>query len=554
MKTITIQKMHIVNFKGIKDLTVDFGGKNTLITGYNATGKSTIVDAFSWLLWGKNAAGATRFDVRPRDKDRCEIHDIITTVEATLCVENGGAETIEFTMRRDEKEDLTEEKRAKLKPTDIANKKSVYFIDMAPYEAKFFSQKVAELLAPEDVFMLVSNPMAFFQLKEDKQRELLFGSCGLVPNESVDGWQEVKEICGEVNTPEQTKDALERQITACKRKAEEIPARIDSLCKLYDMQADYETLIASQEKTKTQLVLEGKKLSDEKDTLVRSLGAKKEPKKPSDTAVRDLEHELRRANYDVEVYQGRISESLFYKAKNTCPKCGYILEEPPFNIEENQKDLEIAQTKADELKEQLAKAQADYDKAMREYKSELDNTTDNSQTFAQIQDLENRINNILRKHNDCGVKIAEYKQSQKAAVEVENLRRELREIDDQMANALNRLDIVKEWIYRKNQAQMESINSHFYKVKFTLYEMQANGSYKPCCKATIDGVSYANLNTAKKIYAGIELALLFSCNYDLSAPIFIDNRESIFDIPDIDSQIICLKADEIEKELRVQTL
>lgn len=547
MKKITLQKMHIVNFKGIKDISVDFGGKNTIISGYNEAGKSTIMDAFSWLLWNKNAACATRFDVRPRDKERCEIHDIITTVEATLRVQNDGEELIEFTMRRDELEDLTNEQRAQLKPTDIANKKSFYFIDMAPYKSKEFSQKVTELLAPEDVFMLVSNPMAFFQLKEDKQRELLFGSCGLVANEAVDGWQEVKEICGAVNTPGQTKEALEKQITDCKRKSEEIPARIDSLCKLFDIQANYDALIEASEKEKMIFVQEGKKLSDEKKTLIESLGETKSPQKPNDKTVKDLEYELRRAKNDVDVYQSRIGEGLFFKAKNTCPKCGYILEELPFDIEQNQKDMVMAQKKVNELQQQLATAQLEYDTAMQGYESELANVPDTSATIAEIQNLDNQISDVLSKHNTCAVKIGEYKQAQKAATEVMSLRQELREIDDQMANALAKLDIVKEWIYRKNQAQMESINAHFDKVKFTLYEMQANGSYKPCCKATIDGISYAGLNTAKKVYAGIELAKLFAKSQGLSAPIFVDNTESIFDYPEIESQLIKLKADETLK-------
>lgn len=557
MKTITLQKMHIVNFKGIKDLILDFSGKNTLISGYNAIGKSTIIDAFSWLLWNKNAAGATRFDVRPRDKERCEIHDIITTVETTLRVQTDGEEAIEFTMRRDELEDLTNEQRAQLKPSDIANKKSFYFIDMAPYKSKEFSQKVTELLAPEDVFMLVSNPMAFFQLKEDKQRELLFGSCGLVANEAVDGWQEVKEICGAVNTPEQTKEALEKQITACKRKSEEIPARIDSICKLYDIQSDYIGLIQSAEKEKTALLQKGKELSDEKETLIKSLAKTKEPQKPDDKKVKDLEYELRRAKNDVEVYQIRITDALALKAKNTCPNCGFIITDTTVSIEQTQKNMELAQERVIRLIKQLADVQAEYEKAIQEYKISITNVTDNTQTLSKIAELESAITEILSQNNKYSEQIATYTQAQKAEMEVTNLRQELREIDDQMANMLAKLDIVKEWIYRKNQAQMESINTHFDKVKFTLYEMQANGSYKPCCKATIDGVSYTNLNHAAKVYAGAELAKLFSKTYELIAPLFCDEKESIFELPDWEGrQSIYFKADETlkGKGLQVQQL
>ena len=547
MKKITLQKMHIVNFKGIKDISVDFCGKNTIISGYNEAGKSTIMDAFSWLLWNKNAAGATRFDVRPRDKQRCEIHDIITTVEATLRVQNEGEEAIEFTMRRDELEDLTNEQRAQLKPTDIANKKSFYFIDMAPYKSKEFSQKVTELLAPEDLFMLVSNPMAFFQLKEDNQRELLFGSCGLVANEAVDGWQEVQEICGAVNTPEQTKEALEKQITACKRKSEEIPARIDSLCKLFDIQANYDALIEASEKEKTIHVQEGKKLSDEKKKLIESLGETKSPQKPNDTKIDDLEWRISMSERHKENAQIDLATLTAKNNTDKCPNCGFSLTDYSLKISDCNNAIAHEKETLAALNAELEREKIKYQQDLQAYEAELANVSDKSATIAEIQDLDSKISDVLSKHNACEVQIGEYKQAQKAATEVMSLRQELREIDDQMANALANLDIVKEWIYRKNQAQMKSINAHFDKVKFTLYEVQANGSYKPCCKATIDGISYAGLNTAKKVYAGIELAKLFAKSQGLSAPIFVDNTESIFDYPEIESQLIKLKADETLK-------
>lgn len=44
------------NFKGIKSLDVNFANK-TSIKGQNAVGKTTIFDAFTWLLFNKNSAG-----------------------------------------------------------------------------------------------------------------------------------------------------------------------------------------------------------------------------------------------------------------------------------------------------------------------------------------------------------------------------------------------------------------------------------------------------------------------------------------------------------------
>ena len=70
MKKVTLKNITLVNFKGIKSLTVNFG-QVTEISGANATGKSTIADAFNWVLFGKDAAGNsdTKFGIKTNDLD-----------------------------------------------------------------------------------------------------------------------------------------------------------------------------------------------------------------------------------------------------------------------------------------------------------------------------------------------------------------------------------------------------------------------------------------------------------------------------------------------------
>lgn len=53
---LKIRSLHMENFKGIKSLDVNFSNK-TSIKGQNAAGKTTVFDAFTWLLFNKNSAG-----------------------------------------------------------------------------------------------------------------------------------------------------------------------------------------------------------------------------------------------------------------------------------------------------------------------------------------------------------------------------------------------------------------------------------------------------------------------------------------------------------------
>ena len=58
MKHIQIDELPIIGFKGIKDLDLSFGGHSAVIFGRNGTGKTSVYDAFLWLLLGKVRDGS----------------------------------------------------------------------------------------------------------------------------------------------------------------------------------------------------------------------------------------------------------------------------------------------------------------------------------------------------------------------------------------------------------------------------------------------------------------------------------------------------------------
>lgn len=85
---ITIKSIHIENFKGINMLDVNFSVK-TKISGQNAVGKTTIFDAFTWLLFNKNSSGEEKFNVRPLDKDGNRIDNVEIKVSSILDAHSG---------------------------------------------------------------------------------------------------------------------------------------------------------------------------------------------------------------------------------------------------------------------------------------------------------------------------------------------------------------------------------------------------------------------------------------------------------------------------------
>lgn len=87
MKNIIIKRLSIVNFKGIRNLDIDFYGLETKIRGANGTGKTTIFDAFTWLLFGKDSKDRTKFNLKTLDASGEVIPQIPHEVSATLNVD-----------------------------------------------------------------------------------------------------------------------------------------------------------------------------------------------------------------------------------------------------------------------------------------------------------------------------------------------------------------------------------------------------------------------------------------------------------------------------------
>jgi vacuolar-type H+-ATPase subunit I/STV1 len=95
-----------------------------------------------------------------------------------------------------------------------------------------------------------------------------------------------------------------------------------------------------------------------------------------------------------------------------------------------------------------------------------------------------------------------------------------------------------------NKAKIEAveskINSMFRFVHFKMYNQQVNGMEEETCECTVDGVPYSDLNSGMQINSGLDIISTLTKEYGISAPIFIDNAESINKLIPIDSQLIRL--------------
>jgi len=175
---VKLIRLHLTNFKGIKSFTLEADGKGVDIYGDNATGKTTLMDAFLWLLFGKDSANRKDFDIKTLDESGEPLHGLDHEVEAVL--EIGGKH---IKLKKVFKEKWTK-KRGSAEAL-FSGHTTDYYIDDVPVKQKDYLDRI-EQIATEDVFRLLTNPKYFNeQLHWQDRRQILLEICGDISDEEV---------------------------------------------------------------------------------------------------------------------------------------------------------------------------------------------------------------------------------------------------------------------------------------------------------------------------------------------------------------------------------
>lgn len=226
MKNIKLLKMHIQNFKGCKDREISFGEK-TAIGGVNASGKTTVFDAFTWLLFGKDSLGKSSFDIRPRDKAGNMINNVEISVEATICFGED-----EYVLKKVQKQIWRKKRGTNI--TEFQGNVNEFEINGYPKSEKEFKEFVYVEI-DENIFNLITNSNAFNALPWKEQREVLMKFVGNFSNVEIaqQFGERFQKLVPELKIAS-TDDILKKYTKAkntLNKDMVEIPARIDEISK-----------------------------------------------------------------------------------------------------------------------------------------------------------------------------------------------------------------------------------------------------------------------------------------------------------------------------------
>lgn len=668
MSAIILQKLNLINFKGIKSLSLEFD-ENTNIFGANGTGKTTIFDAFTWLLFGKDSTDRKDFEIKTLNKFNVAIPKIEHEVSAVVVVDGE-----EVTIKRILKEKWVKTKGAL--EAEFTGNETLYYYNEVPLSMKEFQNKISEIL-DEQVFKLITSPTAFNSLKWQDRRNVLVQIVGNISDKDLaKGNADYEELVSQLSN--KTLDEYKKQIGATIKKAKDdiksIPTRIDEVERskpepveeaailqlisakekqiesidnqLQDKSAAHDEVIikrnANQDEifnVKSQInsiefevrekAKNGQKSETSQADQIRTELSEIQAESKAAEAKRDtlstkrngLKSQISSLDALISATRNQWNEVnstdlIFNESEFCCPTCQREFEASDVEskkielknnfisdkqsqlkaISEKGKsqaaekiDLEAELTvleeriskgtdyviqlsgKIEELNFNLSKA-IDLEAAVQ--KPTLESLVDDAllinDTYQLLlkkiteltgrkfelptvdnSDLKLEKININTEINSLRSQLSVNEQIKTADVRVKELMNEESKLAQEIANIEKTQYTIDNFIKLKIDTIEGKINEKFSFVKFKLFETQINGAQVETCEALINGVPFSDANTASRINAGVDIINTLAEFYKVSAPIFIDNRESVVDLIDSESQIINLIVSAADKKLRV---
>ena len=218
-------ELDLENFKGYRKFTFTPAGHSMDIFGRNHVGKSTIADAYFWLLFGKDSVGKTDFKLLPEDDKGNVIEGLVASVTGKFRREDGS----EFTLQRTYKQNFSHKKGEAERR--LTSNSTNFFIDGVPKLKKDYTAFVSKL-CDDQTFTLLTDPDMFpHKIGWKDRREFLIKSFApdLDDREIINAHKELKPLGGYIgfhNVDEYAaKTKYERQ--KIQKEKDEIPGRID---------------------------------------------------------------------------------------------------------------------------------------------------------------------------------------------------------------------------------------------------------------------------------------------------------------------------------------
>ena len=345
IKEIIIEEISMRNFKRFLDQTIVFGERMTDIFCQNYKGKSSIADAFAWVLFNKSATGNVEGKhFRPRRHDENGVNIDHVDVEVILKLKVDGEEV---KIRKVQKQNWVRHHGDDFE--SYTGDSMEYEWNDVPVKATDYKKKVPEIIE-EDVFMMLINPYLFPAMDAKKQRQFLLEKVANITDEDViDSNPEFSALWESKGskTLEELEAQNKKELQLYKAKMDELPIRIDQESKRIT-DTDFTVIEKKLQKLNEELALNESKIEDT-GKAYEALNELRMEKAQLEAEIVKIESEINSENSKAL----RDIKAEYTSASNEYRK---ICDE----ISDIEKDIELRKTKNVRLEEQKKELQAKY--------------------------------------------------------------------------------------------------------------------------------------------------------------------------------------------------
>ena len=265
-------------------------------------------------------------------------------------------------------------------------------------------------------------------------------------------------------------------------------------------------------------------------------------------ALKEIEDNAASAKLDITKLKARIANG-----NATINECATEIDEIQNNLDILKKEASNPKKSLDEIISELLSNHSEYQR-LKSALATAQAIVIEAPLFPPLQtneELKIKYTDLNIKRNELQKELLKEDQITKAEARVQELQDQESALAQELATLEGNEFAIMHFTKAKVDAIERRINGKFKYVSFKMFDKQVNGGECECCDTLIKGVPFSDANNASRINAGIDIINTLCQHYNISAPIFIDNRESVTDLIDSDSQIVNLIVSPSDKKLRV---
>lgn len=231
MKKIILKSLTLENFKGIQQFTLHLNEDITTISADNRIGKTTLLDAYTWLISGKDSQDNADFNIKTLDADNEPIHRLVHSVEGIFSVDGR-----EIKLFKSYYENWV--KRRGLDKTELDGHKTDARINDVPVGTMSeYNAFIRENLCDEQTFKIFTNPTYFPTRPWKDQRALIIKMAGNIDpqtifagnNDFLDTYEKIRLLGGKTEVFVANLSAKKKRV---KEELAKIPIQIEEVVNL----------------------------------------------------------------------------------------------------------------------------------------------------------------------------------------------------------------------------------------------------------------------------------------------------------------------------------